>query len=119
MTATVIEPLGTAATVPSAAPLHYLSCRWCGSAAEAGRLLCPVCGASGLVRQISAGVGTVRRLLGAIGGASSGSSSSSSAGLSHGSAPTAASPPSATSGPTTTTPATGQAQQLLGYLLSP
>ncbi|WP_051939663.1 PhlB family protein [Phaeacidiphilus oryzae] len=68
MTATVIEPLGTAATVPSAAPLHYLSCRWCGSAAEAGRLLCPVCGASGLVRQISAGVGTVRRLLGAIGG---------------------------------------------------
>jgi hypothetical protein len=65
MTATATEPLGTA--VPTA-PLRYLSCRWCGTAAEAGRLLCPVCGASGLVERVSAGAGTVRRLLGVIGG---------------------------------------------------
>jgi len=73
MTASVGSGSGTGAEAAASAAaegssLRYRWCRWCRTAAEDSRVLCPVCGSSDMVEAVSAGGGTVRRLLGAIGG---------------------------------------------------
>ncbi|MBF9068971.1 Zn-ribbon domain-containing OB-fold protein [Streptacidiphilus fuscans] len=60
-------------TLPSLAPLadlpcdepelRYHRCPWCGSATGRAALLCPICGCPELVERVSAGTGTVHRVL--------------------------------------------------------
>ncbi|MEZ0093537.1 hypothetical protein [Streptacidiphilus sp. EB129] len=43
--------------------LRYRYCRWCRTPTDAGRLLCPACGADDLAEAGSTGGGTIRRFL--------------------------------------------------------
>jgi hypothetical protein len=79
LTKTVIRtaaetPVGTSRLAPASAPveaageirsetaLRYRRCRWCQSAMEHSRVLCPVCAGTDLDEEISAGFGTVSRV---------------------------------------------------------
>lgn len=45
------------------AELHYLRCRWCGTAMEHTRLFCPVCGSTEADEKTSTGLGNIRRIM--------------------------------------------------------
>ncbi|WP_371501645.1 OB-fold domain-containing protein [Kitasatospora sp. NBC_00374] len=62
---TAFAPTGLLTTAPTGtdSALRYHLCHWCHSAMPAGSLLCTVCGSADLAEQLSAGAGTVRRLL--------------------------------------------------------
>ncbi|MEU9133214.1 hypothetical protein AB0D08_34840 [Kitasatospora sp. NPDC048540] len=61
---TAFAPVGPLTSPTEGEPaLHYHRCRWCHSAMPAGALLCTVCGSADLTTELSAGTGSVRRLL--------------------------------------------------------
>ncbi|MEV6108340.1 hypothetical protein AB0M28_27050 [Streptomyces sp. NPDC051940] len=43
------------------AELHLQRCRWCGNAVVGSCLLCPSCGSTDLLQELSGGLGTIRR----------------------------------------------------------
>jgi uncharacterized OB-fold protein len=43
--------------------LRYHRCRWCGTAMGQPRLFCGVCGSTEMDEHVSAGVGTIRRVV--------------------------------------------------------
>ncbi|WP_354643674.1 Zn-ribbon domain-containing OB-fold protein [Kitasatospora camelliae] len=62
MTPLVMAPPAATAPAPGG-ELHYRRCEWCNSATASTHMLCPVCGSADLAPALSAGAGTVQRLL--------------------------------------------------------